>query len=493
MVIVTRVPEYAEQLRNKGLLVIDGESNDDETLRRAGIQRAQALMVLLHNDTEALLTILTARNLNAQLYITAAALQGALAQKMVRVGANNVIAPYEIAGQALNNATLRPAVYSFFNSILFDLETGHTATQLFLWDDSPWIGKRLGALQLRARYEAGVIGLRLEDGHFMYAPNEDYILQENEVIIAVAPSHQIQELQEVVRSGLLNKLRAAAWQALPPVPRIPQSAQQTYSLVEAVTAIDKMAEHFVICGSGAVARAAVSSLNPERPFVIISDDNDYTSELIKRGFRVVHGNSTHEATLRKAGVDRALAIMVSIEDKADSVMTILNSRALSKRLLITATASSDEMVSKLHRAGADRVSSPFNVAAQYVLLSTTRPAVSDFLQYVLYNYRAQIETTELYMQHDSPWIGSTLEELRLDRLFRAGVIGIRTENGDYIYAPPAHHEISAHEVLIVVTPMMYSDELRTSAHGSATRRPYTLRNLNTMETVSGRHNPIAAS
>jgi voltage-gated potassium channel len=189
--------------------------------------------------------------------------------------------------------------------------------------------------------------------------------------------------------------------------------------------------------------------------------------------------------LRKAGVDRALAVMVSIEDKADSVMAVLNARAMSKRIMITAIASSDEMVTKLHRAGADRVSSPFSVAAQYVLLSTTRPAVSDFLQYVLYNYRAQIETTELYMQTDSPWIGSTIEDLRLDRLFRAGVIGIRTASGEFIYAPAGHYEVKAHEVLIVVTPMMYSDELRVSAHGSATRRPYTLRNLNTMETVAG--------
>ncbi|MFN8374615.1 MAG: ion channel [Anaerolineae bacterium] len=50
MVIVTHSAEYAEQLRAKGLLVIEGESNDDDTMKRAGILRAQALMVLLHND-----------------------------------------------------------------------------------------------------------------------------------------------------------------------------------------------------------------------------------------------------------------------------------------------------------------------------------------------------------------------------------------------------------------------------------------------------------
>jgi voltage-gated potassium channel len=167
--------------------------------------------------------------------------------------------------------------------------------------------------------------------------------------------------------------------------------------------------------------------------------------------------------------------MVSIEDEADSVLTILTCRSLSKRLLITATADSDNMIPKLHRAGADRVASPFRIGAQFVLLATTRPAVSDFFQYVLFNYQAGIETTELYMQDDSPWIGNTIEDLRLERLFRAGVIGIQQANGQYVYAPPPTHMIREHEVLIVVTPMVHADELRLTAHGSASKRPHTLR------------------
>ncbi|MBZ0275441.1 MAG: NAD-binding protein, partial [Anaerolineae bacterium] len=187
------------------------------------------------------------------------------------------------------------------------------------------------------------------------------------------------------------------------------------------------------------------------------------------------GSPTQENTLRRAGIDRALAIMISLEDEADSVLTVLNSRALSKRLLITATAQTDDAIPKLQRAGADRVVSPFQVAGQFVLLATTRPVVNDFLQYVLFNYLVGIETTELYMQDDSPWIGKTLEDLRLEQLFRAGVIGVRLANGHFIYAPPITHVIGQEEVLIVVTPMEHSDELRITASGSATKRPTTLR------------------
>jgi len=444
-------------------------------LERAGIQHAQAMMVMLDSDTEALLTVLTARTLNPNLDITAATLEEELAPKMIRVGANGVVAPYDVAGQFLNNATLRPAVNEFFNSILFNQRSDMQTTQIYLWDDSPWIGQRLGKLNLRERYRAAVIGLRLDDGSFLYAPNDDYVLNESEILIAVAPAQQIPAIQQSARGSTSLKPRVATWQRLP-LPAIPiRSPRRSYTLEESGEAIAGMSGHFIICGTGRVARNATNKLDPARPFVLISDDEAYTGELLGRGFRVIQGNPSQEAVLKQAGVDRALAIMVAIEDDAASVLTVLNCRALSKRLLITATALSDEMIPKLHRAGADRVVGPFQVAAQFVLLATTRPAVSDFLQYVVYNYAAGIETTELYMQDDSPWIGRSIESLLLNRSFRAGVIGIRQASGQYIYAPPGDYVLKNHEVLIVVTPMEHSDELRVTAHASATGRPLSLR------------------
>jgi voltage-gated potassium channel len=475
VVVITHDQQYATRLRQNNLLVLEGLATDDDLLKRAGIAQAQALMAMLDSDTETLLTVLTARGLNPLLYITAATLDEELAQKMVRVGANNVIAPYELAGTAMNSATLRPAVYAFFNNILFDYQTGYQATQLFLYDDSPWIGKTLHKLRLHEIYDAGVIGLRLEDGHYLYAPSEDRPLQEEEVLIVVAPAKQIPALQAAVRSGVSQRPRSATWQRLPPLPPPELASAHTYSLLEAADEIQKMNQHYIICGTGRVARNAVNQLNPERPFVILSDDNAFTSDLIKHGFRVIHGKPTQESVLRKAGVERALAMMVCIDDPADAVLTVLNVRALSKRILITAIANTDDMILKLQRAGADGVANPFNIAAQWVLLSTTRPAVSDFLQYVVYNYHARLETTELYMETDSPWIGNRLADLRLERLFRAGVIGIRHENGQFTFAPDDHYEIRQYDILIVVTPMQFADELRSTAHGSITKRPTTLR------------------
>lgn len=474
VVIITQDKDYAEHLRDSGLLVIVGDPTDSHVLQDAGINRAQAMMILLDSDSEILMTVLTAHSLAPTLHITAAILDNELSRKMIRAGANAVLPPFNTAGQFLNNATLRPAVNAFFNGLLFDYETDHRIIQLEMWDDSVWIGQTVGSLKLRHLYDAGAIGIRHADARYSYGPNDYYVLEEDETLIVVTKENRVEEIRKACRGEGKAKTRLALWQALPaPQPII--KSEKTYSLMESEKAIEAMEKHFIIVGNDRVAHSAIARLDPERPFVIISNDSS-VGEFVKRGFRVIHGNSSSEEVLEKAGIKRAQAIMVALESKADSVLTIITSRTLNKHLLITATANTDDMVDKLERAGADVVVSPFHVAARFILLTTTRPKIGAFLDYVLYSYQTGLETTEIYIDNKSVWIGKTISELKLGKEYNAGVIGVRLEDRQtFIYAPSSDYIIREKEVLIIVTPMKHSDAIRNSAHGGKTHQPSTLR------------------
>lgn len=477
IVVLTADHDYAVSLRNDGWLVIEGNPTDDDMLIAAGLVRAEAIMIMLDNDTETLLTVLSARSLDPSVRIVAAALDDNLSSKIARVGAKHVVTPYDIAGQFLNNITLRPAVSDFFDSVLFNPMADYRLAQLELRDDSPWIGKSLERLRLRQDYQAGVIGVRLDDASYSYAPDYNHVLQEDETLIVVAPTHQIPELKLDCRGERTRKNHLSLWQPLPRYQE-PLKSDKTYTLAEAESTIAEMSKHFIICGADRIAERVVARLDPARPFVVISNNNTFTAELLKRGFRVVHGNPAYEETLLRAGVKKAQAIMVVMEEKekANSVLAILNSRSLNKRLLITATAHNDMMIEKLRRAGADRVISPENVAARFILLSTIQPELAGFLGYVLYNYQTGLETTEIYMQGDSVWIGQTITELDLNGRFNAGIVGIRLgDRNTFEYAPPRDRVIGEDEVLIIITPMVHSDALRDDAHGGTQRAPETLR------------------
>ncbi len=429
MVVVTQDTEYAFHLRQLGFTVLEGDSADESVLVQAGLDQAYALMALSSTDTETLMTVLTANEHNPRLFVTAAVLNEQFATKMLRAGANNVIGPFDVAGQFLNNATFRPAVNDFFSSILFDDKMSQPqVVQLFLYDDSPWIGQRLRDLTLRERYEAGVIGIRDDSGQFIYAPDANYQLGEDDVMLVVTKVAYIPDIQNECRAGTQRRDHPATWQPLPaPVVRL--HAPRSMALVDAEQTASQMSQHYIICAGGRVAESALKRLDPNRDFVIVSEDNNQTRMLLHQGFCVIHGNPAEDGVLRRAGIQRALAIMVAIEDRALNVLATLTARTLNRHILITATAENDLMVDKLRRAGADRVISPFRIAGQFVLLATLRPIVSDFMQYVLFNRRIGLETTELYMQDDSPWIGRQVKDLALNERFDAGVIGIRLANG----------------------------------------------------------------
>ncbi|MBL8164958.1 MAG: potassium channel protein, partial [Anaerolineae bacterium] len=250
IVIVTPSHEYAQFLRENSIIVIEGDPTNDSILKRAGIDHAHTMMIMLEQDTEALLTVLTARALNPNIDITAGTLDEALAVKMVRVGANGVIAPYEVAGRFLNNATLRPAVNEFFNTLLFNPHADTQTTQLLLWEQSPWVGRTISSLQLRDRFQANVIGLRKTSGHYVYAPAEDYLLEEGEVLIAIAPGHVIPALHRDCRDQRKGRPQAATWQRLPVPSALPVVERRIYSLDECSAAVEAMSGHFIICASG---------------------------------------------------------------------------------------------------------------------------------------------------------------------------------------------------------------------------------------------------
>jgi voltage-gated potassium channel len=100
-VVVTRDPEKAQRLRERGVEVLTADPSDEEPLRRVGIARARALVAATNDDAQDAMAVLTARELNADLVIVAAATERENEKKLRRAGADTVISPSVIGGHLL--------------------------------------------------------------------------------------------------------------------------------------------------------------------------------------------------------------------------------------------------------------------------------------------------------------------------------------------------------------------------------------------------------
>lgn len=106
VVVVTADPERATALRDAGHEVLAADPSDEEPLQRAGIERARSAVVATDDDAQDALTILTARELNPDLRIIAAATDRENVRKLRRAGADEVVSPAVIGGHLLVRSAL---------------------------------------------------------------------------------------------------------------------------------------------------------------------------------------------------------------------------------------------------------------------------------------------------------------------------------------------------------------------------------------------------
>jgi voltage-gated potassium channel len=107
--LVVAPEERARALREQDVPVLPGDPSDEETLERAGVDRARAAVAATNDDAADALAILTARQLNPDLRIVAAATHRENVRKLERAGANTVISPASIGGRLLVRSALGDA------------------------------------------------------------------------------------------------------------------------------------------------------------------------------------------------------------------------------------------------------------------------------------------------------------------------------------------------------------------------------------------------
>ncbi|MFB6310359.1 MAG: NAD-binding protein [Salinirussus sp.] len=105
-VVVTAEPETASGLRQQDIDVLTGDPSDERPLEEAGIGSARAVIAATEEDAEDAFSILTARELNPDIRIVAAATHRENVDKLRRAGADVVISPATIGGRMLVRSAL---------------------------------------------------------------------------------------------------------------------------------------------------------------------------------------------------------------------------------------------------------------------------------------------------------------------------------------------------------------------------------------------------
>lgn len=165
----------------------------DETLAEAGVERARGLAACLADDAANLYVVLTARTLNPNLHIVSRAVEESAVPKLIRAGANRVIAPTIIGSHRMAQALLKPAVADFMDSVA--TEGLDLAFEQFEVNDvSALSGLKLKETTIRSQLDIVVVAIRRPRGEMVFNPSGDTQIHAGDLLIGIGRAEALAEL-----------------------------------------------------------------------------------------------------------------------------------------------------------------------------------------------------------------------------------------------------------------------------------------------------------
>lgn len=218
--------------------------------------------------------------------------------------------------------------------------------------------------------------------------------------------------------------------------------------------------HFIVCGFGRMGQRVCREFSQQDiPFVVLERNQHLLEGFDLEHGIAVQGDAASDELLRRAGVERARALVTVLGSDPDNLFITMSARLLNENLFIVARCEEEETQQKLLRAGADRVVTPYAIGGSRVAMAVLRPHVVDFIDLATRTEHFELQMEETVIQEKSSLEGVTISNSLLHKKHGIFIVAIRKTSGQMIYNPPAETVLQANDMLIVLGHRKQLDEL----------------------------------
>lgn len=197
-IVIERDPQLVASMSDSDIPVIARDATLEETLRDAGVEHARGLAACLPDDADNVYVTLIARGLNPNLHIVARAAEEQAEPKLIRAGANRVVAPTIMGGRRMATALMKPAVDDFMDSLTAD-NLDLNFEQVEVDPHSSLVGRKLRHSNIRADLDIVIVSIRRQDGQILFNPTGDAIIESGDVMIAIGRNASLIKLNQLAR------------------------------------------------------------------------------------------------------------------------------------------------------------------------------------------------------------------------------------------------------------------------------------------------------
>jgi voltage-gated potassium channel len=215
--------------------------------------------------------------------------------------------------------------------------------------------------------------------------------------------------------------------------------------------IDKLKDHYIICGYGRVGRGAANELlRAGVPFVVVDISPERVERALLSGMLAVAADSTRDETLHQVGIERARGLVAALATDADNLFVLLSAKGLNPGIYVATRAAEEGAEEKMRRAGADAVFAPYSITGHRLAQSLLRPHVVQFLDFTTKEVGEDVSIEQVQVAGNSEMVNRTIREMQLRKEVGVIVLAIRNADGSMVFNPPADTAVGGGDYLIVM-------------------------------------------
>ncbi len=214
----------------------------------------------------------------------------------------------------------------------------------------------------------------------------------------------------------------------------------------------KLKDHYIVCGFGRIGKVICKFLEEnKRPFIIIENNPKEIKAIEKLDYLYIEGEASNDDILTMAGIKRARGLIAVVSSDADNVYIILSAKELNPSLFVMARSSGVASTeTKLLRAGADKVISPYYIGACRMAQLLVRPTVIDFIDLTVHAGELGLRLEELLVSEKASFVNMTLLDSEIRKEFDLIVVAIKRNQGEMLFNPIHSTVILPGDILIVL-------------------------------------------
>jgi voltage-gated potassium channel len=233
--------------------------------------------------------------------------------------------------------------------------------------------------------------------------------------------------------------------------------------------IRRLEGHDIVCGTDETAQTIIQELLvTRRDFVVVDADRAKLDKLAATApFLFVEGDPADDEVLKKAGIERARGLLLSLPTDEANLFVTITARQLNPVIRIVAKGIDVKSHDKMVRAGADYAVSPTFIGGMRMVSQLVRPAAVTFLDMMLRERDKAFRVEEVEVGPGSSLAGQPLSATAIRAKRGALLVAVKPEGGPgYAFNPPGDTILQEKDVLVFIT----TPESRKEIESLAARR-----------------------